>query len=344
MSIWIQTKYASMLQFKLERFKIKKTNPYVANFRCPLCGDSDKNKTKTRGYLLQKKDSVVFKCHNCQESMSLMRFLGKVAPTLQDEMRVERVREECGYDASERETALASAPKPTVRPTPVKSPVRLVKLSTLDADHPARVYVAGRQIPTDQHHRLYYVDKFKAFVNSLIPGKFESVKVDHARLVMPFFNRKKQVVGFNARAFDADQIRYLSIMLDEDHPKVFGLDQHDRDKDSFIFEGPIDSLFMPNSLAMAGASVGDLGKFMDPARAIFVLDNEPRNYEICAQYTKLIASGHRIVIWPSYINEKDVNDMILHGGLCQEEVSVLLHKHTYSGAVARLRFNEWKKV
>lgn len=348
-NIWIDQKYANQLQFRLERFKVKKTSPYVANFRCPLCGDSSKNKIKTRGYLLEHKGTISFKCHNCQESMSLLKFLGIVAPALQDELRLERLREQ-GSSVQESRTYQTTYATSTTRLTSttgevVKSNIRLSKLSTLDATHPARQYVEGRLIPTNQHHRLYYTDRFKAWVNTLIPDKFPDMKSDHARLVLPMKNRKGQVIGFNARDMSpTSTLRYISIMLDENHPKVFGLELADLNKDSFLVEGPIDSLFVDNSMAMAGASISDLGSFMDPAKAIFVLDNEPRNKEILNQYRKVIESGHRLVIWPDHIHHKDINDMIQHGGMCQEEVSVMLHKNTFHGATAQLRLNQWKKA
>lgn len=348
-NIWIDQKYANQLQFRLERFKVKKQNPYVANFRCPLCGDSEKNKVKTRGYLLEHKGSIAFKCHNCQESMSLLRFLGVVAPNLQEELRLERLREQSTSQqtSSVRQTTYSTS---TTRLTDtkgevVRSSIKLSKLSTLPADHPAREYVAGRLIPTDQHHRIYFTEKFKAWVNTIVPGQFEDMRSDHARLVFPMKNRKGQVIGINARDMSpVSTLRYISIMFDKDHPKVFGLELADLNKDSFIVEGPIDSLFVDNSLAMAGAGISDLSSFMDPAHAIFVFDNEPRNKAILDQYRKVINSGHRIVIWPDHVKHKDINDMIQHGGMCKEEVSVMLHKNTYQGAVAQLHFNNWKKA
>jgi len=349
-NIWVDQKYANQLQFRLERFKVRKTNPYVANFRCPLCGDSEKNKVKTRGYLLEHKGSIAFKCHNCHESMSLLRFLGKVAPQLQEELRLERLREQGSSVQTARRSYQTNVLTATERVTaPVaetfKSRIKLTKVSTLSADHACRKYVDGRLIPTEQQYRLYYVERFKTWVNTLIPGKFENVKSDHARLVLPMKNRKGQVIGFNARDMaETSSLRYISIMLDEDHPKVFGLELVDLNKDSFLVEGPIDSLFVDNSMAMAGASITDLSSFMDPAKAIFVFDNEPRNKEILEQYRKVIDAGHRLVIWPGNVKHKDINDMIQHGGMCKEEVSVMLHKNTYQGAIAQLRFNEWKKA
>ena len=343
MNLWVEHKYANQLQFRLERFKLKKAHPYVANFRCPFCGDSERVKSKTRGYLLENKGSLWFKCHNCNLSMGFGKFLGKVAPNLHDEYRLEKIKESGGTPYTQRvtQTEYQSTPSATYTPR-IKG---LVKVSSLEADHDVRKYVDGRLIPPEQQFRLYYVDNFKAWVNTLIPEKFENLKNDGPRLVMPMKNVHGKVIGFNARDMNpVSSLRYISIMLDEEHPKVFGLEVCDLNKDSFILEGPIDSLFVDNSLGMAGASVSDLSKFMNPERAIFVFDNEPRNKQILATMRKTIMQGHRVVIFPDSIEHKDINDMIQHGGMCKEEVSVMLHKNTYKEAAALLRFNEWRKA
>lgn len=341
MTIWIEQKYANQLQFKLERFKVKKPHPYVANFRCPFCGDSERVKSKTRGYLIENKDSLWFKCHNCNLSMSFGKFLNKVAPMLHDEYRLEKIKEFGGSQTqrvtqTEYQTVASATYTPRIK--------GLVKVSSLDADHEVRKYVDARLIPADQQFRLYYVESFKAWVNTLIPGKFENLKNDGPRLVMPMKNAHGKVIGFNARDMNpVSSLRYISIMLDEEHPKVFGLELADLNKDSFILEGPIDSLFVDNSLGMAGASVSDLSKFMNPERAIFVFDNEPRNLQILSTMRKTIKQGYRVVIFPDSIQEKDINDMIL-AGMCKEEISVMLHKNTYKEAAALLRFNQWSRA
>ena len=346
MSLWVEQKYANQLQLKLERFKVKKTNPYSANFRCPFCGDSERNRAKTRGYIYEKKGRLKFKCHNCQENMSFYMFIGKVAPQLFDEYRMELFRDRGGTPYTSTRATHTQTLSATYTPIPKIN--GLVKISSLEPGHIARKYVDSRLIPKNQQFRLYHVDKFKEWVNTMLPGTFDLTKgVEEPRLVMPFKTSEGRTFGFNARSYDPKSaLRYISIMLDEDeeHPKVFGLEVCDLNRDSFIFEGPIDSLFVENSLAMAGASVADVKKFMSPSRAIFVFDNEPRNKSILAQMKRTIDEGHRVVIFPDSNTHKDINDMIKDGGMCQEEVSVMLHKNTYQGARALLRFNEWKKA
>ena len=59
----VDSKFIGLVSSRLQKFKKIKTDLY--NFRCPICGDSQKNKSKTRGYLYSVKEDVNFMCHNC---------------------------------------------------------------------------------------------------------------------------------------------------------------------------------------------------------------------------------------------------------------------------------------
>ena len=127
-------------------------------------------------------------------------------------------------------------------------------------------------------------------------------------------------------------------MLSEDQPKIYGLDQIDKQKSVFVTEGPYDSTFIPNSIAMCGADA-DVGRWgiINP---IWIYDNEPRNREILNRISKTIDSGDPVVIWPSDISDKDVNDMVMAG----LDVLSVIESNVYSGLEAKLKFNSWKKI
>ena len=127
-------------------------------------------------------------------------------------------------------------------------------------------------------------------------------------------------------------------MLYDDAPKIYGLDQVKGQTPVYITEGPFDSSFVTNSIAMCGAD-GDVGKWgiSDP---IWVYDNEPRNREICKRIESTIDRGDKVVIWPSNIVEKDINDMVLGG----HDVKKVVELNTYSKLQAKVKFTEWKKV
>ena len=127
-------------------------------------------------------------------------------------------------------------------------------------------------------------------------------------------------------------------MLDEDEPKIYGLDEIDTKLPVYVVEGPFDSTFLNNSVALCGSD-GDV-RCLEGSDVVFVYDNESRNKEIVDRIDKCISRGERVVIWPSNIKEKDINDMVLAG----HDVQSLVESNTYSGLQAKLKFTEWKKV
>jgi hypothetical protein len=127
-------------------------------------------------------------------------------------------------------------------------------------------------------------------------------------------------------------------MLDEAQPKIFGQDRINTENPIYIVEGPFDSTFLENSVAMAGSDV-DIRTF-GWSNYIWVFDNEPRNREIVNRISKVIDRGDKVVIWPTGIKEKDINDMFLAG----HDVQSLVDCNVYRGLEATLKFNTWKKV
>jgi hypothetical protein len=184
--------------------------------------------------------------------------------------------------------------------------------------------------------RFYYAEKFKNFANSLKPT-FESTKHEEERIVIPLFYNDN-LVGFQGRSLGESKVKYITVMLDDDAPKIYGLDTIDTNERVYITEGPFDSTFIRNAIAMCGADavLGDWG--IDDC--CWIYDNEPRNREIVNRIGRTIDKGDSVVIWPSHIEEKDINDMVMNG----HDVQKLVESNTYSGLEAQLKFATWKKV
>ena len=341
---WLDTKYVNLLSPRLDRFKRVQNN---YNFRCPICGDSTKNKSKARGWILSKGDKARFYCHNCTASLSFPKFLKTVDPNLYYEYVKDTIMEKTGEVQRPANPTHEFANK-------MKTPVfvkatnlrTVAKISQLKQDHPVKKYVEKRQIPANQHYKLFYAPKFKAFVNKILPNKFEDTEYDEPRLIIPFLDENKNMFGFQGRSFrkNADP-KYITIMLDESKPKLFGLDAIDPEKTVYIFEGPIDAMFIPNSLASAGGRIdSNLSlTFLKKENIVIVYDNEPRNKETVHKMQSAIDDGYKVCIWPETIEQKDVNDMIM-GGLNSHRVKLIIDDNTFSGLSATLRFATWKKV
>lgn len=343
---YIDLKYCGILSSTLERFKVKNQAPYKANFRCPICGDSQKNAAKARGWLLEHNNTTFFYCHNCGESLPLSAFLRRIDGGLYNQYVVDVALEKGTSEPKQEETddrELFKTKKIEFKPQTLNTEY-LKKVSSLPHDHPVKIYVLNRRIPTDKHYLMWYAPKFNKFANSHLPkDRRLPTKNDEPRLVFPFYNISGKLIGFAGRSFNPkSEVKYMTIMLDEDEKKVYGLDRVDFTKPYYIVEGQIDSLFLPNAIAMAGAD-GNTMELPNPENQIIVFDNEPRNRDIVKRIDKVLKNGQKTVIWPSNLNEKDINDMVL-SGLSPEDVRTMIDNHVFSGIDGTLALTIWKRI
>ena len=320
----VDSKYIGLVSSRLQKFKRVKDNLY--NFRCPICGDSQKNKNKTRGYIYQVKNNTNFKCHNCGASMSFNNFVKHVDPTLHKQYTLEKFKE--GHTGR---NFVVEAPKLEFTKPVFKKSINLPKASS---DPAAKEYLVNRKIDPD---KFYFADKFMEWTNTQ-KRTFDTITRDESRIVIPMYDCDKNLIGFQGRALGKSFTKYITVMLDEEAPKVYGLDSIDKTSPVYITEGPFDSTFIRNSIAMCGADADISSWGID--NPVWVYDNEPRNREIVERIRKTIDTGDSIIIWPTNIEQKDINDMVLAG----HDVMSMLELNTYSGLQAKIKFNNWKKI
>ena len=327
----IDIQYIMQVSPRLEGFKKKSQNLY--NFRCPYCGDSQKKRSKARGYFYRVKNDMFFKCHNCGEGKTVGTFLKDIDNDLYKRYTIDR------YKGSS--TSHVAEPTFEFKPvTFVDKPLRGLKSFDQLKEHPAFQIMEQRKIPEEFYSKLYLVPKFYSYVNELIPNKFPKIDNDHPRMLIPFFDEKNKMFAFQGRSFGSEIPKYITIRLDTKQKKIFGLDRLNKDKHIYIVEGPIDSLFIDNCIAMAGA---DLELDYTKTNCTVIFDNEPRNTEILKRMNKVITNGFPIFIWPSEItNEKDINDLVL-SGYNKQAIKKLIDDNTYSGLSAKQQFINWKK-
>jgi len=319
----VDSKFIGLLSSKLEKFKRVKSNLY--NFRCPVCGDSKKNKSKTRGYLYGMKADVNFKCHNCGASMTLSGFLKHLDPVLHKQYVFERFKQ-----GTTGRATVVEEPKFHFETPKFKTKIRLPKAS----ENPSSDgYLTARRLDPTQ---FYYAERFKKFVNTLKPT-FDDTKYDEERIIIPLYY-EKNLIGLQGRSLGPSKVKYITVMLNDDAPKIYGLDNIRKDAPVYITEGPFDSTFICNSIAMCGADANvDRWGISNP---VWIYDNEPRNIEIVRRIGNTIDSGDSVVIWPNSIDDKDINDMVMSG----LDVQSVIESNTYSGLEAKLKFNTWKKI
>ena len=258
--------------------------------------------------------------------MSFNNFLKKIDPTLHRQYTLEKFKE--GHTGK---NFVVEEPKFEFSKPIFSKKLDLPKASS---NQLAKEYLEKRKLNPE---KFYFANKFQEWVNTQKPT-FNKIVRDESRIIIPMYDTQNNLIGFQGRALGSSPNKYITVMLSDDAPKIYGLDQIDFTKSIYIVEGPFDSTFIQNSVAMCGSDV-DIRSF-SWSDYIWVFDNEPRNREIVNRISKTIDRGEQVVIWPTNIVQKDINDMVLAG----LSVMDVLKSNTHSGLEAKVKFNEWKKV
>ena len=307
-----------LLSPRLDKFKKLRDNLF--NFRCPYCGDSQKFSNKARGYFYRMKNDFFYKCHNCGKGTTFSKVLQYIDPEMYKEFVMEK------FTGPKTDEFKFEAPKFKKRDPKLEN---LTPINKLNGWHPARQFVESRQLPEEFYSDLYLCPKFFKW------SKIQSQQ-EHPRLVIPFRDESGEVFAAQGRAFGKESPKYLTIKF-QDKPKIFGLDRVDFAKRYYVVEGPLDSMFLDNCLAVAGADF----RYLPPGDTTIVLDNEPRSREIIKQMERLIHQDHELVIWPTTITQKDINDMVLAG---VEDIKTIIDNNTFSGLEATMKLAAWKRI
>jgi len=352
--MFIERKYLMLASARFSGFKQIDKNLWVC--RCPFCGDSKRNKRKKRGYFFPSEDrqSIIFYCHNCSESHSLYNILKNNDEALWKQYMFERIKDKRHNKSSDEEQTIDEGFVSTV--PQFASSDNILDSEFLHSIEPEskewNYLVIERKInPAHVGKYFRYCSKFKEFVNSVVPGKFDedSLKKDGPRIIILFFDEDgKNVHTIQGRAlpWQNQYVKYITIRIDENYPKVFGLDRPiDIHRPLYVVEGPIDSLFLQNCIAVAGSDLLSLYNKLIMKKGglpapVFIYDNEPRSIEIVKKMEKVIDIGHGILIWPIHIKQKDINDAV-KDGIVMESV---LEKCVCNTLEAKLKFNRWRKV
>ena len=355
MSLFIDKKYINIVSPQLEKFAWKKDN--LANCRCPICGDSQKNKNKCRGFFYVKKNNYFYKCHNCGVGTNIYNFLKNISPTLCKQYSLEEFREKNGHSDSiqpkktdDKDLMLSFAKKP--KPKDSSKYLReCVRVDKLEKGHFCREFLELRKIPKQHWSLLYFCENFGRFMKNMDPEFLHGCGWE-PRLVIPFYNKQGDVVAAQGRALNMKDennarttAKYLTVKTDKSSDRLwYGQWRVDPKKKIYIVEGPLDSLFVPNTIAMVGAGALDqIPPHLSNSDGVYVLDNEPRNRQIVSYNERLIELGKNICIWPSSILHKDINDMV-QMGMSPPKIKKIIDENTVSGLEAKLKLQQWRKV
>ena len=342
MSLHIDLKYTQLLTPRFEKYTRK--NDYLFNVRCPLCGDSKKNKSKMRGYIYRKSNDLFYRCHNCGAGCSLGNLIKQLDGNLFKEYLMERYKSGELGKSFETSTSL-QVPSPKFDKVESKTFGNAERCNMLPEQHFCVQYLKTRRVPESVYSRLYYTDNYKKLCDEVYPHHDKKITEDK-RLVIPFYSEYNDLIAISGRALENadDKLRYVTIRTNSEENKlIYGLDRINSSQKVLLVEGPIDSLFLNNCLASGDSNLSLTREQLDIQDVTLIFDNEPRNKEILKLMEKAIKTGNDIVIWPDTMLGKDINEFVMNG-LSSDEIESIISSNTFNGIRAQLKFNQWKRL
>ena len=339
MSLSVDLKYIQIVSPRFERFQRKQE--YLFSCRCPLCGDSKKNKSKMRGYIYRINNGLYYKCHNCGQGMSVGNLIKEMDANLYKEYIMERYKSgENGSSNYKKPTFDVPLPKFEKRLTFTNA----IPCDRLPEDHLCVEFLNKRKIDPTLRNLFAYTENYKRFCDEIYPNHGKDIIADR-RLVIPFYDADKNVIALSGRALEnaPAKLRYVTMRTNDSKDKlIYGMERINLNDTVYIVEGPIDSLFLKNCLASGDANLALTSKYVNARKQILVFDNEPRNKEVMKMVHKAINAGHSVVIWPDTMQGKDINEMVMNG-LKVSDLRDIISNNTFSGLEALTKFTFWKK-
>jgi DNA primase len=337
--LFIDVKYLNLISGRLSRFKKKQDTLW--NCRCPICGDSKKKSTKARGYFFVKEQKLFYKCHNCDVCMTFRNFLKHMDNVLYEQYNLEKFSNSFKTKSKKKTT--------TSKTKDLALGIDLPALSQLNKFNAAKKYVIDRKIPEKVHKRLYYAEDYAKWISKFdIDKKYSHLKSD-SRLVIPIYSVTKKLVGASGRLLSDDGMRYVTCKWNDKEVFIYGLENWNPLRKTYVVEGPIDSMFLSNAIAcMTSDLTGRMKQLRDSfsfdrSNLVLVYDNDKRNVIIQQKIKSAIEAGYNVCIWPKSLKEKDINEMIL-SNLAPEDITELIDSCTFNGLSAQMEFFNRSKI
>ena len=302
---------------------------------CPICreGDSWGKKRRSNLYL----ETLRVHCFNCGWNGSIIDWVKNVCDMTYGEV-MEEIRN-CDFNL------LPANTEPPKVAAVVNKPLPDDCINLLDS---AQVnYYKGEPIIQTA---LRYLKQRRLDTAINRPKSFWLSLTDFThknRLVIPFYENGK-VVWYQTRGLEEDdKPKYMSKAGSS--RTMFNIDNISNDLEYiFIFEGPIDSMFIKNSTAVAGITESKEHTFTDRQeqqlkkyfthKKIWVLDSQWQDTAARKKSAFLIESGETVFIWPEKLGKafKDINDVCIAGKRDSIEPRFILD-NSFSGMSAEIR-------
>ncbi len=345
-SLYNDLQIIPLISYRLDNFKKIGNNKW--NFRCPICGDSKKSSKKSRGCIFEGDGGLMFSCRNCQFSSSFLGFLDKVDQELFKQLLIMNYKEmpkkrSEHYENVDEDMTFLNDLGLKRRPYKTKNevPSGSIPLSCLEKDHAAIRYITERKIPEQYWSKIYYTMDFEKVCKKT---QFKQ----EPRIMFPFYDLSGSMFAAQARILPPNKgIRYKINRVSGELPILYGLERLNPEHDIKVVEGPIDSLFLDNCLAMCSSGLYHLQSYLEShgikkqcEDCTLIFDNERRNPQIIQSMIKSIDMGYKICIWPDTVQEKDINDMVLNN---IDDYNSIINDNIYKGMSAKMRLSVWKR-
>src|SRR5574343_378699 len=356
---FLQQTYFSLISTRLIGVKSAGKN---YNFRCPFCGDSNKNKHKKRGYLICDVDTY-YKCHNCGVSYSFDKFLLELDNNLYNEYRIEKFKKELGhYDNKKNKEKIAKVLNTTntqakkIINNPLIHCKQLSKISINDDLYPVKEYCINRKIP-EKYFDVIYACRNIHDISKMIPKYHDKdFMTDDMFMIVPFFKKDLSYEFIQCRTINKNStgLRFITFEIENETTsnlntiKLWGEQFIDWCKPIRILEGVIDAVFVENSLALAGASVNSAIEYIKMKQTqvlgkpnlkniVFCLDKDYQwNIEIRKLLDKRIDDGYSVLIYDKRFIEKDINDMIVKQNWNEYKINDYITNRTFNVLIENL--------
>ena len=312
----------------------KYTNVY--NGSCPFCKEGKSFGKKTRFFYLPERELAY--CHNCGYSKKTFNFIidvtGKPFTEIINEIKnLDNVVVPVSKDPPEVKPVTKSLPDDCINLTD-KNQLEFHKNNPIVSI--CLDFIEKRKINKA-------VNKPKTFYLSLTD------KVHKNRLVLPFYDVNGDIIFYQTRTIlDKDSYekpKYLSKVGSE--KSLYGIHNLDIFHDYvYLFEGPIDSYFIANGLAVCGIQEDSDRTFnelqlkqyntLSTFKKIWCLDNQWCDNASLKKSIKLVDNGETVFVWPEIFKHyKDLNEVCIKFDLNKINPELVI-KNSYSGLKAKI--------
>jgi len=289
----------------------------VYNASCPICREGSSWGSKKRLYYYPT--SNTFYCFNCSRSWNALKWICEVSNSSPEEVFCEIKENNTSIDVFKKTTPFVSKKKelPSLPYDSINifDSIQNKFYSKNKIFNTAVEYCKNRKLDTA-------VNRSKSLYISFTDIYHKN------RLCIPFYDRFNKVIFYQTRSLDGSNPKYLGKVGYE--KSLFGIDNIDVSLEYiFIFEGPIDSMFVKNSVSAAGLTLNQLQRKQLNEypfhKKIWVLDNPSFDNTAKEKTNELIEKGEHVFMWTPDMKFKDFNDLAVKENLDEIDYQIILN-------------------